>query len=106
MKGGDRVYGGTENLEGCRCEGVLGESGEGAGECEMGEHGGQVSVRYRLVARDLKVKGEKDREDLFAATLPLEGKRVLFSRVATVGRGVRKLLFVDAKKAHLSDECW
>jgi hypothetical protein len=67
--------------------------------------GGKVDVRCRLVARDFKVKGEKDREDLFVATPLLEGRRVLFSRAATVGRGVRKLMFVDAKKAHLNDEC-
>ena len=40
-------------------------------------------VRCRLVARDFKGKDEKDREDLFAATPPLELKRVLMSKAAT-----------------------
>ena len=66
---------------------------------------GKVEVRCRLVARDFKVKGEKDREDLFAATPPLEGKRWLFSRAVTRGRGVRKILLIDARKAHLNPKC-
>ncbi len=36
-------------------------------------HGvGEMKVRSRLVARDFKTKGERDREDLFCATPPLE----------------------------------
>ena len=65
-------------------------------------------VRCRLVARDFKVKGEKDREDLFAATPPLELKRVLLSRAVTrrrKGGNARKLMFVDARKAHLNPKC-
>jgi hypothetical protein len=66
-------------------------------------------VRCRLVARDFKGKGERDREDLFAATPPLEAKRILISRVVTRrkrrGRGVRKLMFIDARKAHLNPRC-
>ena len=65
-------------------------------------------VRCRLVARDFKGKDEKDREDLFAATPPLELKRVLMSKAVTRRRkrqGVRKLLFIDARKAHLNPEC-
>ena len=38
--------------------------------------GAEQEVRCRLVARDRKPKGEKDREDLFAATSPLEGKKL------------------------------
>ena len=63
------------------------------------------SARSRMVARDFKGK-DKDREDLFAATPSWELKRVLMSRTATRGkRGVRKLLLVDAKKAHLNPRC-
>ncbi len=65
-----------------------------------------VEVRSRLVARDFK-GGDKDRDDLFAATPPLESKRLLVSRAATRVKGklVRKLLFIDAKKAHLNPTC-
>ena len=65
-------------------------------------------IRCRLVARDFKPRGEKDREDLFAATPPLELKRMLISRRASrrkrKGR-FKKMLFVDAKKAHLNPKC-
>ena len=63
-------------------------------------------VRSRLVARDFK-GADNDRDDLFAATPPLESKRLLLSRAATRvnGKLVRKLLFIDAKKAHLNPEC-
>ena len=65
------------------------------------------------MARDFKGKGEGDREDLFAATPPLEAKRVLISRAVTkrggqrrkTRRGVRKLMFIDARKAHLNPKC-
>ena len=67
-------------------------------------------VRSRLVARDFKGKDRGDREDLFAATPPLEGQRLLLSRAVTRRRtpgkpGVRKLMFIDAKKAHLNPRC-
>jgi hypothetical protein len=64
-------------------------------------------IRCRLVARDFKGKHDKDREDLFAATPPLEAKRALFSRAATTRRRqrCRKLLFIDARKAHLNPKC-
>ena len=62
-------------------------------------------IRSRLVARDFREK-DRDREDLFAATPPLELKRLLMSKAVEMGpRGVRKLLFVDAKKAHLNPKC-
>jgi hypothetical protein len=67
---------------------------------------GEMMVRSRLVARDFK-GGDKDRDDLFAETPPLEAKRMLLSRAATMredGRW-RKLLFVDARKAHLNPKC-
>ena len=63
-------------------------------------------VRSRLVARDFK-GGDKDRDDLFAATPPLESKRLLISRAATSSKGklTRKLLFIDVKKTHLNPKC-
>ena len=63
-------------------------------------------VRSRLVARDFK-GGDKDRDDLYAATPPLESKRLLISRAATKREGklIRKLLFIDVKKAHLNPRC-
>ena len=68
---------------------------------------GETFVRSRLVARDFKVKGEKDREDLFAATPPLELLRMMVSKAATVTKKgtFQKLLFIDAKKAHLNPKC-
>ena len=59
-----------------------------------------------MVARDFK-GGEKGRDDLFAATPPLEAKRLLISRAATRRKDgrQRKLLFIDAKKAHLNPRC-
>ena len=67
---------------------------------------GGMEVRCRLVARDFK-GNDKGRDDLFVATPPLEAKRMLLSRAATitVGSCSRKLLFVDAKKAHLNPRC-
>ena len=73
-------------------------------------HGqGVMKVRSRFVARDFKKKGERDREDLFCATPPLELLRVLVSLLVTrsplhQGR-VRKMMFVDVKKAHLVPVC-
>lgn len=60
-------------------------------------------IRSRLVARDFKTKGEKDREDLFAATPPLELLKAQLSRAASK-RG-RKVLVIDVKKAHLYPRC-
>ena len=66
----------------------------------------EMLIRSRLVARDFK-GGDKDRDDLFAATPPLEGKRLLFSRAATKGKKGkrRKMLFIDVKKAHTIPRC-
>ena len=65
-------------------------------------------VRCRLVARDFKPKGERDREDLFAAMPPLESKKLLFQKAIRENRERRrkgqdgiKLMFIDVKKAHL-----
>ena len=65
------------------------------------------------MARDFKNKADKDREDLFAATPPLEAERMALSRAVTQRRcdtgatthGVRKLMFIDARKAHLNPPC-
>ena len=64
----------------------------------------EVLVKSRLVARDFK-RGDKGREDLFAETPPLEALRLLFSWAATRRlrkRKMRKLMFVDARMAHLN----
>ena len=68
-------------------------------------------VRCRLVARDFKPKGEKDREDLFAAMPPLETKKLVFQKAVRenakrrkMGQDGVKLMFIDIKKAHLYGE--
>ena len=71
-------------------------------------HGeGEMLVRSRWVARDFKTRGERDREDLFCATPPLELLRFLASRAATRAKSgrKRKMLFIDVKKAHLIPKC-
>ena len=71
-------------------------------------HGqGVVLVRSRWVARDFKTRGERDREDLFCATPPLELLRFMVSRQATTSRSgkLRKSMFIDVKKAHLIPKC-
>ena len=61
------------------------------------------------MARDFKGKGGgKEKEDsIHAATPPLEGLRMLCSKAAAPGRRgrCRKMLFLDAKKAHLNPKC-
>ena len=68
-------------------------------------------VRCKLVARDFKVKGVEEREDLFAAMPPLESETLMF-RMAAVRRQRRrreleevKLMFIDVRKAHLNARC-
>ena len=63
-------------------------------------------TRSRLVARDFK-GDDRGRDDLFAATPPLEAIRMLISRAATntPSRVRRKLMFIDAKRAHLNPRC-
>jgi len=63
--------------------------------------------RSRLVGRDFKPKGEQERADIFASMPPWEAKKLLFSLAASqVGQErVRKLLFVDATKAHVNGVC-
>ena len=65
-----------------------------------------MEVRSRLVARDFK-GNDKDRDDLFAETPPLEAKRMLISRAATRRRDgrMRKFMLIDARKAHLNPKC-
>ena len=63
--------------------------------------------RSRLVAKEIK---RDNREDMFAATPPLEAKKALFSLAATEEygrmrhrskmRGPKKLLFIDVKRAY------
>ena len=73
---------------------------------------GKTFVRYRLVARDFKLKHEGPSDDLFAAMPPLEAKKALFAFVAgvrekrrTQGHEEVKLMFVEVKKAHLNAKC-
>ena len=68
---------------------------------------GLGEVRCRLVARHFKGDGN-GRDDLFAATPPLEAVRMQLSRATTgVGRKGRrrKMELIDAKKAHLNPRC-
>ncbi len=64
------------------------------------------------MARDFRTTGEKDSEDLFAATPPLGSKKVLFKLAVSrmKGKNTRsvqkmKLMFVDVRKAHLNGVC-
>jgi len=68
-------------------------------------HGtGEPVVRSQWVARDFKDPLDKDREDLFSATPPLEMQRLVLSRQATVRPDglARKMMYLDVKKAHLA----
>ena len=69
----------------------------------------KLSIRSRWVARDFKGRGEDDREDLFAATPPLEAKKLLFKwvrRIFADGRkNVEKVMLIDVRKAHLNAVC-
>ena len=59
------------------------------------------NVRCRYVAKDIAFKKS---DDFFAAMPPLEVLRMLISQAATgrtSGRGGKKILVIDAKKAHL-----
>ena len=64
-------------------------------------------VRCRVVARDFKPKGEKDRSDTFAAMPSLEAKKLPL-RTLVGGRNGRwcqqKITLNDVKKAHLHGE--
>ena len=60
-----------------------------------------MMARSRLAAGDFK-GSDKDRDDLFAGTPPLEAKRLSISRAATRRKDLmmRKLMFIDVRKAH------
>ena len=51
---------------------------------------GVTDIRSRLVARDFKMKGNKNDDDLYASTPPLEAIRMLVSRAATTVWGEKK----------------
>ena len=68
-------------------------------------------IRSRLVARDFKNKNDERNFDVFAATPPLEMKRLLFRMARVKGSvggndkdGQVKLMYIDVKKAHLNDD--
>ena len=63
----------------------------------------EPNIRSRLVARDFKVK-DSCREDLFAATPPLELLKALLSKAVTGDKDL-KVLVIDVKKAHLNPMC-
>lgn len=70
---------------------------------------GEVMIRSRMVARDFKVKGDDRGFDVFAATPPIEMKRLLFRMAMVEGStadkvedGPVKLMFADVQKAHLN----
>ena len=67
---------------------------------------GDGTTRSRLVARDFK-GADRHRDDLFAATPPLEAVRAVLSMAATESSdgSVKKLMLIDAKKAHLNPRC-
>ena len=64
-------------------------------------------VRSRYVGRDFKPKGEGPRAEIFASMPPLEAKKIIFSRAASQKGEARmkKLLFIDVKKAHMNAVC-
>ena len=69
---------------------------------------GEAGYRSRLVARDFKPKGERDRFDLFAATPPLEALRFIVSLAASQEDRegeCDKIMLIDVKKAHLYGRC-
>ena len=70
------------------------------GGCQQGDQN-KPDVRCRLVAQEVNTYRE---DAFFAATPPLEAIRLLLSHVAsgrTGKRGGRKVMVLDAKKAHL-----
>ncbi len=69
---------------------------------------GEAGYRSRLVARDFKPKGERDRFDLFEATPPLEALRFIVSLAASQEdrEGARdKFMLIDVKKPHVYGTC-
>ena len=64
---------------------------------------GDGSTRSRLVARDFR-GSDRHRDDLFAATPPLEAARAVLGMATTKSSDgtVKKVMLIDAKKAHLN----
>ena len=65
------------------------------------------NYRSRMVGKEFN---DSVLDGLFAATPPLEAKRALMSRAVTRRRrnqqkGRRKMMFIDARKAHLNPKC-
>ena len=64
-------------------------------------HGtGEPMVRSRWVARDLRDPSDKDTEDLFSATPPIEMMRYMISRQATRRKDgqERKTMYLTSRK--------
>ena len=71
----------------------------------------EVLIGSRLVARDFKNKNDERNFDVFAATPPLEMKRLMFRMARVKGSvggndedGRVKLMYIDVMKAHLNGE--
>ncbi len=64
----------------------------------------RVEIRSRLVARELKAQQQREgqtRDDVFSATPPHEGIRLLFSLAMTEdGVDDKKMIFIDISRAH------
>ena len=109
-----RQIGVWEEVDRSECEKRTGRGPTAVRWVDVAKEGG---VRSRLAPHNFKAKGERGREDLFAAMPPLEAKKILFkeaSRMQCRQKGANierwELLFVDVKKAHLKgilgdDEC-
>ena len=72
------------------------------GEADFNKNLDKVAARFKGKG------GGKDKKDsTYASTPPLEGLRMLCSKAAALGRRGRrrKILFMDARKAHLNPKC-
>ena len=70
-----RKTGVWEEVDRAECKQMTGRGPTAVRWVHVAKEGG---VRSRLVARDFKPNGERDREDLFAAMPPLEATQILF----------------------------
>ena len=70
------------------------------------DHDDEWEIRCRLVARNFE-GGEEHTDDSFAETPPLETQRFFISKEMTKRSDGerRKLLVIDARKAHLNSKC-
>ena len=98
-----RKIGVWEEVDRSECEETTGRGPTAVRWVDVAKEGG---VRSRLVARDFKPKGERDREDFFAAMPPLEAEKILFQDASRMRRRQRcatierwGLLFVDERGA-------